>query len=187
MIPNVDCSLTLLDLAGLPTPPNVQGRLFAPLLRGEPYAPRAEIFGEMTYHDYYDPVRCIRTDRYVPRLLLFQPGLHGPVPAVATPRTVTRHPADPSRSCHDLVELYDLETDLGETRNLAASASTRGCATICCGVFTGGWSRPATCCFRASPVAHAPAGRWRCLPDNCWKEPDLDTREPGQADAAKRR
>lgn len=125
MIPNVDCLPTLLEMAGAPVPGNVQGRSFAPLLRGEPYAPRPEVFGEMTYHDYYDPVRSIRTERH--KLIVafcFNRGFMDPSQQWR-PRTRTRHPADPALSRHDLIELYDLAEDPLETRNLAASEAHR--------------------------------------------------------------
>lgn len=121
MVSHIDLLPTLLDLAGVPVPESVQGRSVAPLLEGGDYEARREIFGEMTYHDYYDPVRCIRTDRH--KLIVafcYNRGLMDPSQQWR-PGTITRHPEDPSRSRHDLVELYDLHDDPGETRNLAAS------------------------------------------------------------------
>jgi arylsulfatase A-like enzyme len=35
-----------------------------PLIRGETDAIRANIFGEVTFHAAYEPMRCIRTERY---------------------------------------------------------------------------------------------------------------------------
>src|SRR5207248_2079373 len=61
LISNVDVFPTVLEALGLDVPTSVQGRSFAPLLDGRPFEPRAAIFGEMTYHDYYDPRRCVRT------------------------------------------------------------------------------------------------------------------------------
>jgi arylsulfatase A-like enzyme len=64
LVSNVDLMPTLLDLAGVPVPPTVQGRSLAGLLRGGTYEPRRELFAEMTWHDAYDPMRCVRTGRY---------------------------------------------------------------------------------------------------------------------------
>lgn len=130
-IPNIDILPTLLELAGVPLPtggPPIMGRSFAPLLTGRPYTPRAELFCGMTYHDYYDPLRAIRTDRwklivsFCYNLCLMDPSQEW------RPRTITRTPRDPSRVRHDLVELYDLQNDPNETQNLAdlpAHAATR--------------------------------------------------------------
>ena len=64
LLSNVDFMPTLLDLCGLPHPDGMQGRSFAGLLTGGVYQPRSEIFGQMTWHVTYNPMRCIRTDRY---------------------------------------------------------------------------------------------------------------------------
>ncbi|MCP4166939.1 MAG: sulfatase [Chloroflexi bacterium] len=119
MISNVDYVPTLLDLLGLSTPDNVQGRSFANLLRAEPYQPRTEIFAELTYHDYYDPRRCIRTERH--KLILnFTAAPFFMDPSQSwRPKCVTVKPDRPAYAYHPSVELYDLETDPLEFTNLA--------------------------------------------------------------------
>lgn len=125
---NVDLLPTLLDLLGLPVPERMQGHSLAPLLRGEAFTPRDEIFGEMTYHDYYDPRRCIRTARH--KLIInftAAPSFMDPSQSWQ-PRTVTVEPPDPALAYHPLLELYDLNADPYEWRNLAddpAHAVTR--------------------------------------------------------------
>lgn len=125
---NVDLLPTLLDLLGLPIPERVQGRSLAPLLAGEAFTPRDEIFAEMTYHDYYDPRRCIRTARH--KLIVnftAAPSFMDPSQSWR-PRTVTVEPPDPALVYHPLLELYDLEADPHEWHNLAddpAHAATR--------------------------------------------------------------
>ena len=64
LISNVDVLPTILDVVGAEIPERVDGRSFRPLLAGETYNEREEIFAEMTWHDMYNPVRAIRTDRY---------------------------------------------------------------------------------------------------------------------------
>ncbi len=64
MISNVDVFPTILELLGKDVPKNVQGRSFKGLLKGTEYAPSDAIFGEKTYHAFYDPMRAIRTERW---------------------------------------------------------------------------------------------------------------------------
>jgi len=83
------------------------------------YMPREAIFGEMTYHDYYDPRRCVRTARH--KLIVnftAAPGFMDPSQSWR-PRTVTVQPPDPALDYHPLLELYDLADDPHEWHNLA--------------------------------------------------------------------
>ncbi len=72
LVQNIDFTPTLLDLAGLPIPEAINGRSFAPLLRGEAYQPHEYIFLERNNHgehnqdrsgfdDVHDPIRAVRT------------------------------------------------------------------------------------------------------------------------------
>ncbi|MGN6811776.1 MAG: sulfatase family protein [Thermomicrobiales bacterium] len=120
LIANVDIFPTVLDVAGLPTPDTVQGRSLLALLDGAAGAtPRDHLFAEMTYHDYYDPRRCIRTEQY--KLIVnfsAAPGFMDPSQSWR-PRTDTVMPAHPALDNHPLVELYDLAADPLEWHNLA--------------------------------------------------------------------
>ncbi|SDQ57404.1 sulfatase family protein [Natronobacterium texcoconense] len=68
LLSNVDVLPTILDLVAdeddLETRHEIHGRSFLPLLTGEEYEPRDRVFAEMTWHDMYNPVRAIRTERY---------------------------------------------------------------------------------------------------------------------------
>lgn len=64
LLSNVDLMPTLLDLAGVDKPDQIEGQSFASLLHGGEYSPRREVFTEMTWHDAYAPMRAIRTNRY---------------------------------------------------------------------------------------------------------------------------
>lgn len=119
MISNIDCLPTVLDMCGLPVPERVQGRSFAPLLLGEPYEPRAEVFGEMTYHDYCDPRRCVRTEAHKLIVNFTSAPFFMDPSQQWRPKTVTRDPLNPRYAYHPPVELYDLETDPLEFENLA--------------------------------------------------------------------
>jgi len=109
---NIDVLPTLLESCGLPVPAGVQGQpLFGP--------GRDEVFAEKTFHSYYDPMRCIRTDRYK-YIRNFETAFAVEVPADIQAGPIFR--SDPSRYSRDrssITELYDLETDPLEMTNLA--------------------------------------------------------------------
>jgi arylsulfatase A-like enzyme len=119
LLSNLDLFPTLLDLLGLPIPPTIQGHSHLAAFDGAPHTPRDEIFGELTYHDYYDPRRCIRTARH--KLIAnfsAAPSFMDPSQSWQ-PRTVTVVPPDPALAYHPPLELYDLATDPHEWHNLA--------------------------------------------------------------------
>jgi len=98
---NIDFAPTMLAMGGVPAPPQMQGRDFGPLLRGEPIEWRSEWFYEHTYNTK-PPRRPIaksegvRTERwkYI--------------------RYIERDPV--------YEQLFDLKSDPGEERNLAGSS-----------------------------------------------------------------
>lgn len=119
MVSNVDYTPTLCDLLDLPAPESPQGVSFAPLLSGQGFTPRREVFAEMTYHDYYDPIRAIRTETH--KLIVAfcsNKAIMNPTQQWR-PRTTALAPGKPLASRHALVELYDLRSDPLEHRNLA--------------------------------------------------------------------
>lgn len=120
LVSHVDVMPTLLELAGVDPPERIQGRSFAPWLRGEPYVPRLEIHAEKNWHDpdQYDPIRCVRTERYK-YIRSFEPRLRTPLPGDirASLSATSLEPWD--REPRAAVELYDLEADPLERHNLA--------------------------------------------------------------------
>lgn len=121
LVSNIDVLPTLLEAAGADVPVGIQGRSLLPLLRGETYQPREAVFAEKTFHSYYDPMRCVRTihDKYIRN---FESGFAVEVPGDIQRGAIFR--ADPSRYSTDrksVVELYDLDADPLEERNLAGT------------------------------------------------------------------
>jgi len=112
----VDMLPTLLDLCGLPVAENVQGQSFAPLITGNPdrYTPRETLFCENIIPEVFAPPNRKGTKVYHP----FVPGfgedgvLHPDAKMARTKRWKLHY----YPSCDG--ELYDLENDPGETRNL---------------------------------------------------------------------
>jgi arylsulfatase A-like enzyme len=122
MISNIDYVPTILDLVGVPVPKNVEGRSFAALLDGKPYRPRAEIFTELTYHDYYDPRRAIRTETH--KLIVnftTAPAFMDPSQSWR-PSSDVLTPANHAMAYHPYVELYDLAKDPWEQTDVAQKA-----------------------------------------------------------------
>ncbi len=66
LVSNVDVAPTLLDVAGGQIPETIQGSSRLSLLRGSQQngSQSDVIYAEKTYHEHYDPIRCLRTDRY---------------------------------------------------------------------------------------------------------------------------
>lgn len=129
-ISNVDVLPTLLDLLGVDTPENVQGRSFQPLITGENYERNQAIFAEKTYHTYYDPMRCIRTERW--KLIAnfefapwqdTSPDYDDNAKSYVEAAKALAIPYD--RQYHPPFELYDRENDPWEQRDLADSAEHR--------------------------------------------------------------
>lgn len=90
---NLDLAPTLLDLAGLPIPEEMQGRSFAPMMRGRNQPVRTEVFCEHLWDNPQIPqTECLRTGgwKYIRYL---------------------KHP--------EYEELYNLTDDPNESRNLA--------------------------------------------------------------------
>ncbi|MHA1672646.1 MAG: sulfatase family protein [Promethearchaeota archaeon] len=65
LLSNVDLFPTILDFAGIEPPASIQSRSFKPLILGEKYLPRNQIYAEMTHHGIgFNPIRGIRTDKW---------------------------------------------------------------------------------------------------------------------------
>jgi N-sulfoglucosamine sulfohydrolase len=64
LVSHLDVFPTLCAVTGLPMPEWLEGHSLLPLLEGHTNRVREEIFAEVTYHAAYEPMRCIRTERY---------------------------------------------------------------------------------------------------------------------------
>jgi len=118
MISNIDLLPTLLDLVGAKKPRNIEGISFLPVLENRFGNFRKEIYTEKTFHEIYDPIRSIRTEKYkyirnfqssdtlYQMPLDIQRGLSGKflIDKIKMPRSEE--------------ELYDLENDPTEQENL---------------------------------------------------------------------
>ncbi len=64
LVSQIDILPTLYELCGIQIPEWVTGKSLLPIINGECEKINDEIFAEVTYHASYEPMRCIRTDRY---------------------------------------------------------------------------------------------------------------------------
>ncbi|MDQ2741523.1 MAG: sulfatase-like hydrolase/transferase, partial [Chloroflexota bacterium] len=121
LISNVDILPTLLEAIDMRVPEGVQGRTFMPLLDGQPYVPRSAVYAEKTYHTYYDPMRCLRTERFK-YIRHFETSFAVEVPGDVQLGPIFReHVALYHASENPQIEMYDLAVDPLEERNLAGN------------------------------------------------------------------
>ena len=148
LVSNTDVLPTVLELVGIPIPANVQGRSFSLLLDDRPDTPNAVIFGELTYHGYYDPQRSIRTETH--KLIANfskAPSFQDPSQQWR-PRSDPVVPENPATAFHPHLELYDLRQDPWEQVWLT-SRNTQQSVMNWLAACTGTWSRPMTRCWPA--------------------------------------
>lgn len=119
---NIDVMPTLLQAARVPIPDSVQGISHLGRLCGDSSAvPTAgAVFAEKTYHEHYDPIRCLRTHRYkYIRNFARRPMLVLPSDVYNSPSRQSMINDESLWNHRPIEELYDLITDPGEQRNLA--------------------------------------------------------------------
>ncbi len=124
LLTNCDLLPTIVDLAGADAPPHLDGRSFLAVLdEDDRYEPREDIFAEMTWHDQYNPMRAVRTNRYK-YIRNF-----GRRPLVYMPADIYVAPAgeemieDFYSSVRPTEELYDLDRDPLEMNNVIDDAA----------------------------------------------------------------
>lgn len=117
LVSNVDLLPTLLEACGIDAPPNLHGVSFKGLLDGQT-APRDAIFAEKNFHEFYDPMRCVRTDRYK-YVCNFHRGPSLPLASDFAGRGAHLELGDRYGGARPDEELYDLEQDPDEMTNLA--------------------------------------------------------------------
>ncbi len=126
LVSHLDIYPTLCDIAGLEKPDWLEGKSMLPLFNGETDAIRDEIFAEVTYHAAYEPMRCIRTDRYK-LIRRFESSL-GYVPSNMDdcPAKTLLLDSDYTEFPRDDLMLFDLNNDPMERINLAGDSAYSG-------------------------------------------------------------
>ena len=131
----VDVFPTVLELIGAPMPENLQGVSLVDVMGHPQAAGREEVFCETNYHVFYNPMRCVVTDRwkyirnFAPETPLYLPDwcpvelkefLSKDIRGLNNLKTPLPTPPRPSE------ELFDLRADPLESRNLAEKPEHRG-------------------------------------------------------------
>jgi len=119
LLSNVDLLPTILDCCGIEPPASLHGVSFRPLLENGGPGPREMIFAEKNYHEYYDPMRCVRSERYK-YICNFHRGPELPVASDFLGHGAHREVMDRYKGGHPDEELYDLAHDPDEMQNLAS-------------------------------------------------------------------
>jgi N-sulfoglucosamine sulfohydrolase len=124
LVSHVDVVPTLLELAGLPSHDSVAGTSLVPVVeRGARV--RDHVFGQLSYHTYYDPKRSVRS-RTHKLIVNFS---NAPRAMDPTQSWVHRSlPADlngPTIGTSAVLELYDLRTDPEESVDVADDVTQR--------------------------------------------------------------
>jgi len=119
-VSGIDVAPTILDIAGLEALPHAQGRSLAAELRGESLA-EGPVFAENNFHNYWDPIRCIRTRSHKLIVNFALTSAFYDASQQWRPAATPNFPGSARGAKHPLLELYDLEADPLEHHNLADS------------------------------------------------------------------
>ena len=118
LISNIDILPTLLDFAKIKIPKIIQGKSFYPLIMNKKYNQNKHIFAEKTYHDLFDPIRCIRDKNY--KLIInFDSDKIIRVPGDVMMGPTYKAMLKQMINVRDRYELYHIKTDKFERKNLA--------------------------------------------------------------------
>ena len=117
LVSHIDLVPTILDSINCAIPSSIQGVSFWPQLMGTGSSVRQEIFAEKTYHNTYDPIRCIRTAQY--KLIMH----FNTYDIVDVPTDVKDSPSyallrRQFSASHSYCQLFDLNSDPLELKNL---------------------------------------------------------------------
>ena len=123
MVSNIDLLPTILKHIGTEIPKNIEGRSFLPVLKGEKTIFRKKIFTEKSWHDIYDPIRAIRTEKfkYIKNYERIETQYLLPLDISLSTRIgryIQKQMKDTFEISRAEEELYDLENDPNELTNL---------------------------------------------------------------------
>lgn len=125
LLSSIDFAPTICELCGLPTHPKYMGNSYASLLTSEIIEETTEIhsyiFTEMTYHDRYNPMRAVRSERfkyiknYEAEKVSLVDSIPGDIKMAPSYKEWVEHGTNTTRFKE---EFFDLEKDPLEENNL---------------------------------------------------------------------
>jgi len=118
LVSQIDLYPTICDLLGIAPPAHLQGRSLRPLFERTAEKVRDEVFAEVTFHVAYEPMRCVRTDRYK-LIVRHEQGRRPLSNCDASPSRTALMEAGWGEQTLPSVELYDLFFDPNEACNRA--------------------------------------------------------------------
>ncbi|MGI5893857.1 MAG: sulfatase [Candidatus Merdivicinus sp.] len=123
----LDVYPTLCEILEFEKPKGLQGLSLLPLLKGEEMPSSRTIFGEVNYHACYEPMRSIRTERYL-LIKRFDLSFNGMIMPNMDDGKTKRYLMEKGlrEMVHEPLELYDTLLDPAERNNLANKDEYRG-------------------------------------------------------------
>jgi arylsulfatase A-like enzyme len=122
MVSNIDLLPTLLEYIDADTPKNIEGKSLLPIIDGENDVFRSEIFVEKSWHDVYDPMRGIRTERfkYIRNFENLETSFLMPldIANIRSGKAISETIKETYTNARVEEELYDLEKDPNERNNI---------------------------------------------------------------------
>lgn len=79
LVSQIDIFPTICDILKIEKPSWLQGKSMLPIFEGNTEKIRDKLFSEVTFHAAYEPMRCIRTERY--KLIRFYDNHHRVIPS----------------------------------------------------------------------------------------------------------
>ncbi len=118
LISNIDILPTLLDLVKIKKSKKIQGKSFYKLLYNKKYIENKYIFAEKTYHEGFDPIRCVRNKDY--KLIInFDSDRTIRVPSDIMNGGTYQSMIGKLTNVRERYELYNIKKDKYERKNLA--------------------------------------------------------------------
>ncbi|WP_240941929.1 sulfatase [Paenibacillus sp. HB172176] len=119
LVSQIDLFPTICELAGLQPPERVQGTSVLPLAMQPDGRIRDAVFAEVNYHAAYEPMRCIRTERY--KLIVYYGDYSGTILSNMDDSASKQFLVDHGilKEARERVQLFDLYLDPVERTNRA--------------------------------------------------------------------